>query len=445
MIENNAIVMIPTENLLPHPQNPRHDVGDIAELAESIKANGVLQNLTVVPHPDNGPLGGEYRVVIGHRRLAAAVHAGLTELPCVVASMDEKEQIATMLLENIQRSDLTPLEQAEGFQLMLDFGETVETIAEQTGFSQSTVRRRTKLLDLDRDNFRASVERGGTLEDFAKLDQLKDPDRKNTVLGKVGTNNFDYELKKAMEEEQREDVRAGIIAQLDTFAQPIETRGADMVQVDSWQLWSVKEIPEITVPEDAGQTEYYYTNSSYGLTLFRKRDEVEPPAMREETEEERRRRENKAQLEEISKRAYTLRYDFVKNFSATKKQAKVIMEFAVHSMLADCYSSFSDFPELMGIATNDEDEASQEDIQAAVSAAPERALLMAAYCMMGDSSNERYHDWNGWYSENKELDLLYDHLEKLGYELSDEEKVWRDGTLDAYPQAVDCTESEATS
>lgn len=104
------IQMIPTYDLFPHPQNPRKELGDLEELVDSIKANGVLQNLTVVPRD-----GGGYTVIIGHRRLEAARRAGLTELPCAVTYMTEEEQIRTMMIENMQRSDLTAIEQADGF------------------------------------------------------------------------------------------------------------------------------------------------------------------------------------------------------------------------------------------------------------------------------------------------------------------------------------------
>ena len=78
----NTIQMIAIDRLHPHPDNPRKDVGDVSELAASIRHSGVMQNLTVVP------FGVGYRVVIGHRRLAAAKEAGLTELPCMVSDMD---------------------------------------------------------------------------------------------------------------------------------------------------------------------------------------------------------------------------------------------------------------------------------------------------------------------------------------------------------------------
>lgn len=149
---NTNVTMIPVARLHPHPDNPRKDLGDITELTASIKANGVLQNLTVVPraNPDvnyeelcrqyyadpteeNRTKLNQFRntdgytVIIGHRRLAAAKAAGLMELPCIVVEdMTLEEQISTMMTENMQRSDLTVYEEAEGFQMMMDFGNSVE-------------------------------------------------------------------------------------------------------------------------------------------------------------------------------------------------------------------------------------------------------------------------------------------------------------------------------
>lgn len=116
---NNAekkLVYIPITEIHSHPDNPRKELGDLSELAESIKVKGVMQNLTVVPRAEGG-----YTVIIGHRRMGASKLAGLTELPCVIVEMSDKDQVATMLLENMQRSDLTVYEQAQGFQMMFDF------------------------------------------------------------------------------------------------------------------------------------------------------------------------------------------------------------------------------------------------------------------------------------------------------------------------------------
>ena len=145
----NEISLIPVEQLMHHPDNPRFDLGDLEELTASIRANGVLQNLTVVhairkmDETERARIEelysqvqteelrqrletGEYEdpnmywVVIGNRRFEAAQMAGLTELPCVIAEMNRHEQLATMLQENMQRNDLTIYEQSQSFQLMLD-------------------------------------------------------------------------------------------------------------------------------------------------------------------------------------------------------------------------------------------------------------------------------------------------------------------------------------
>lgn len=130
------IQMISIADLHPHKDNPRKDLGDLSELTESIKVNGIFQNLTVTPRPEGG-----YTVIIGHRRMEAAKLAGLTELPCAVVDMDERTQLSTMLLENMQRSDLTTYEQAQGFQLMFDLGMSAEEISDKSGFAVSTVKK----------------------------------------------------------------------------------------------------------------------------------------------------------------------------------------------------------------------------------------------------------------------------------------------------------------
>ena len=225
---NTNVTMIPVAQLHPHPDNPRKDLGDITELTASIKANGVLQNLTVVPraNPDvnyeklcrqyyGNPTEENrtklnqfrntdgYTVIIGHRRLAAAKAAGLMELPCIVVEdMTLEEQISTMMTENVQRSDLTVYEEAEGFQMMMDFGNSVEQVADKAGFSESTIRRRVKLLSLDREEFKKSAKRGATLADFALLDKLDTEEAKNEVLKSVGTNNFRACLDRALREQK---------------------------------------------------------------------------------------------------------------------------------------------------------------------------------------------------------------------------------------------------
>lgn len=196
-MENN-IKLIKIENLYPHPDNPRKDVGDVSELAESIKKNGIMQNLTVMPinalhsepyfqpEADKISLKSDFHVLIGHRRLAAAKQAGLTEMPCkIISKISKREQVSIMLEENMQRHDLTIYEQAQGFQMMLDLGETEETIAEKTGFSVSTVKRRINIAKLDQDLLKKKEDADGfqlSLSDLYALEQVEDVKTRNKIL-----------------------------------------------------------------------------------------------------------------------------------------------------------------------------------------------------------------------------------------------------------------------
>lgn len=146
-MEEKVITYIEAAHIRPHPENPRKNLGDLSELVESIKKNGVLQNLTVIP-VEGEP--GEYMTLIGHRRYAAGTQAGIEKFPCQIAeNLTPREQVSIMLEENMQRNDLTIWEQANGFQMMLDLGETEESIAEKTGFSKTTVRHRLNIAKLN--------------------------------------------------------------------------------------------------------------------------------------------------------------------------------------------------------------------------------------------------------------------------------------------------------
>lgn len=100
-------------------------------------------------------------------------------------------------MENMQRSDLTVYEQAQGFQMMLDMGGTVESVAKDTGFSTTTVRHRIKLLELDKDKFKKSEARGASITDYIELEKVEDPGEKNKLLDAIGTADFRSKLVKS--------------------------------------------------------------------------------------------------------------------------------------------------------------------------------------------------------------------------------------------------------
>lgn len=201
---SNTLTLIAVQDITPHPNNPRLDLGDLTELVASITAHGVLQPLVVVP-----VLSGDYvininersswRVVAGHRRLAAAKLAGLDVVPCIPTTLTPVEQLEVMLVENIQRSDLTVVEEAHAYQQLLEFdGYTPTKIAKNTGRAVTTIRKRVALTTLP-DSTLAHLETGQiSLGDAEKLLQLVDyPDLFEQAERYVGTYNFEWAIKNA--------------------------------------------------------------------------------------------------------------------------------------------------------------------------------------------------------------------------------------------------------
>lgn len=183
MKNKNHIIMLNRNQLEPHPDNPRKDLGDLEELKESIREHGIMQNLTVVPKGDGLIDSGDYRILIGHRRFAAS-EGILEELPCVIAEgLTDREQVGIMLCENMQRSDLTYLEQAHGFQMMLDLGDTVETISKKTGFSKTTIKHRLSINEIKQESLDEALKWfQPTITDFIDLEKVDDIKKRNEIL-----------------------------------------------------------------------------------------------------------------------------------------------------------------------------------------------------------------------------------------------------------------------
>lgn len=221
-----GIHMLPIDALLNHPKNVRKDYTDIDELAQSIKTRGIMQNLTVVPAPGHEEDCSLFYVVIGNRRLKAAEKAGLKELPCVIAwDMPEREQVSIMVTENMQRADLSITEQAESFQLMLDLGETVDTVSEKTGLSKTTIYHRLNLAKLGVDKIKARQAKEGTqtgaqkyfqlgINDLIYLERVKSMTKRREILDTAADSG---KLRYMVDDESRKEK----VAELKKKAGPI--------------------------------------------------------------------------------------------------------------------------------------------------------------------------------------------------------------------------------
>lgn len=424
------LTTIAIEKLHPHPQNPRKVIGDVTELAESIKANGILQNLTVVPMNDDWT---EFTVIIGHRRLAAAKQAGLTELPCVVVEMSEKEQLSTMLTENMQRSDLTVYEEAKGCQLLLDLGDTVAEVAEKTGFSASKIRRRVKLCELDEEAFKESQLRQPTLQDYDRLNQIKDIDVRNKLLKSIGTNNFDNRLYSAVQKQEADEERAKLEEIcLDNGMTKCESRNDIPENCEYVGTVGTAQLLKESFDDDRKRYFFFTTYGIYVTIYIQKtKEQIENADAENKNRNAKRQKfdELEAQAKEINQRCKALREDFMLegNFNDDAKKQELI-NYILYSM-SECreYDDKS-FYYLSGLKHENYECINFDDCMKDTG----KMLMAAAYAFFEDLYNTKYI--NVTYDEgiqrniNPELNRFYNLLCKLGYVMSDEEIQLRDGT-----------------
>ncbi len=144
--ENDIIKTLRIAQVEPNKNQPRHnfDKEKIDELADSIKQHGIIQPIIVVKHNDM------YKIVAGERRWRAAKKAGLTEVPAVIRNYSELEIAQIALIENLQRENLNPIEEALGYRTLIDkFNMTQENVSEKTGKSRSAIANSMRLLALD--------------------------------------------------------------------------------------------------------------------------------------------------------------------------------------------------------------------------------------------------------------------------------------------------------
>lgn len=431
MNKKSKLQMIPTDKLNPHPDNPRKVIGDVSELAESIKANGILQNLTVVPNNDNWD---DFTVIIGHRRLAAAKQAGLTELPCAIVEMSEKEQLSTMLTENMQRSDLTVYEEAKGCQLLLDLGDTVAEIAEKTGFSESKIRRRVKLCELDEEAFKESQIRQPTLADYDRLNQIKDIKTRNKLLESIGTNNFDNLLysavKKQETEEEKEKIEKICLEHGMTKVQKYDEIPSNYEYTGAFELKDL-------IGKDFADSRKRYFYFAYSSNIYIYAEALKKTGKNDPEEEKRKLEEQRwdklaEQAEEIDERCEALRRGFMldTNFNDGSKKQELV-KFIVAQVAAGADSKVYRFGE---VVENQDDENMDRYINEHWSDNNGRMLMATAYALCKRSYEILSFIYVGHSSKtisrknNPDLNRFYALLCKLGYVMSDEEIQLRDGT-----------------
>lgn len=475
-MENN-IVMIPIGELEHHPENPRKDLGDLTELTDSIRKNGIYQNLTVVPDIDRA----KYLVVIGNRRLEASKNAGLAALPCVISDMDHKEQIATMLEENMQRQDLTIYEQAEGFQMMMDLGFSEKEIGEKTGFSAKTVKDRLKLTKLNKKEFNSAVNNGASLIEMIEVTKLESRSAQNEVLKAAGTENFRQRLQMALRDQEFEKNKKRLLPVLKELG---------LQEIPSGERYSSKWEHEWTEDFRMEESEdnlrknvekkrnkfpnvpIVYEIHNYGsggkIEFYHGKPKPGPMSAEEKTERQKSiiRGKHLRMVKSFWEQAYELRKDFVSNYTVMKGQSTATMgRIIVRRALEQCNGwqgklqdnhKWNDayIREVLGLPEEPEEKPNQDGVQSwkkkyvsiweKVNGRADIPLVrvMVAWAVGGGlywpdgPDHGLYDNQDGTYSKgsgagNGVADL-YDFLVEIGYKLSDMEQQLLDGTHECY-------------
>lgn len=167
--------------------NPRQDVGDLTELAQSIGEIGVLEPIVVVQR------NGHYEAIAGSRRLAASRQAGKRQIPARVMSLDEAQQAAAALIENLQRKDLTPLEEAHAYRKYLDLtGVTQKELGQKIGRAPSTVANALRLLEAPK-LVKDALERGDITAAHARIALTVPAEYASSLPLKKGVTVQDFE------------------------------------------------------------------------------------------------------------------------------------------------------------------------------------------------------------------------------------------------------------
>lgn len=456
----NNIVMIQVAQLQHHPENPRKDLGDLSELTESIRKNGVMQNLTVVPSEYEKD---KYLVVIGNRRMEAAKAAGLTELPCVVSFMNHRTQIATMLEENMQRADLTVYEQAQGFQMMMDLGFTEKEISTTTGFSETTVRRRLKMAELDKGAFQKAVGKQITMDDLDRLGQLESVKERNALLQEYGENNFEWKLNRAIKVQKAAKVRGEAHKMLqDAKVQKVPEKdkyslysgGYEKLYQQTCELdkWDGK---RNFIPKADG--ELFYTENDTDIDFYVKKKKKKSETVKktpEEIEEARRRELAWTTVDRCAKTSAELRQKFAEGMTVSPKNAMRMMQWALVAAFS-CMMKY-DTPtetmkkslEIKGYVIPDMIvEMHRKIMELPQSKWPGMILMMFEGDWRGNKGRppEFTCGSRSWempkFDHNIKMELCYTWLTEFGYKMSTEEIDMMAGTHSVFQGSI--TEAEA--
>lgn len=181
MLGNKEVLNISIEDIIPNRFQPRLAFGEkeLNELADSIKQHGIISPLLV------RRIGEKYEIIAGERRYKAATIAGLNNVPAILIETDDNTSAEIAIIENIQRKDLTAIEEAQSYKKLIEKGNTQETIAKKLGIAQSTVANKLRLLSLSEDVQESLLNNKISERHARSLLKLTDLEEQKNLLNKI--------------------------------------------------------------------------------------------------------------------------------------------------------------------------------------------------------------------------------------------------------------------
>lgn len=436
------ITYIPRSKLEPHPDNPRKDLGDLSELAASIKKQGLLQNLTVVPSPDTPD---KYRIVIGHRRFNASAIAGLDELPCIIdEKMTYPEQIAVMMSENIQRNDLTIAEKVGGVQMMMELGMNVNEISGNTGISDTTVRRYAKIGKLSAGGLAQAEQRGATLMQFAEICEIEDEDLQQEALEKAGTGDYNYVMFKVRNARDRKARLPLMFEKLNKFASAIENEDYSRYMWDDCFCFSdsdvLKKIDDFKHEKSAS---YVYIVRDYDIVVYKEIPKVDDAKAQAKREAQERLKARINHEKEIAAGFKNLRDEYMDKLKLKDLEhaAQAFVLWVLTRTDYQCAPMIGGRFDKAYLARREHQpesytgsiKISLEEIEQFPAKGLLLGAVLAAYDRVASCDASLLDRYSGKPKENAEIIRgLYYHLECLGYPISRAEQAWLDGIHECF-------------
>ena len=375
--------------------------------------------------------------------------------------MSEKDQAAVMLIENMQRKNLTPYEEGKGVQMCLDLGMTEAEIAKKTGFSKETIRHRKKLAELDQDKLKKKCSDGQiSMQDLIKLEQITDPEEKNKVLDKIGTADFAYSIASAAREQERKIKLKEIRLKLETFAEEMPEHWGDSEY--ETVMWRVPD--DFEIPEDSDTREYCFVHQDPGKSwesfkLYGKIEENEDDTDDGDDSEESesnsewdRMNERRDKLEEENRIFRDMRREFVEDHPGM--EADDLLQWIAYFALTGELEAMDDeelenitlpvpfmkeVNEIWFLADDNFKElykGDQLEILDLDGKKLHKAMTLMIYAQLENNIPAIIHTDYGLHykADDKNAELLYGFMDQLGYVSSEAENKMMDGTHELFKE-----------